>query len=332
LSKRLLPYYEDRSLAPFAPQILALDATTLDKVARKLPVLRHVPAGAAALLPGKISALFDIRSQQWKKILHVPNPCENDKVVARDMLTSVPKASLILADLGNFGFAWFDDLVRCGYHFVSRLRNKTSYTVLHTYYKQGDTFDGLVFLGAFKADRMENAVRLVSFRQGDTVFRYVTSVLDPKLFPMADIARVYARRWDIELAFKMIKQHLGLHLLWSAKTVVVLQQVYSVLIIAQILHAFHVEIAATAKVELFDVSLPLLVQYLPLFARNGADPIKAFVDQGRELGFIRASRRIKTIAPVIPDHTLQPLPPDLSLRRKPRYAQKDIGPRFRKTI
>jgi hypothetical protein len=331
LAARLMPY-EDHSLAPFAPHIYALDATTLDQVARRLPALRGKPPGDRNLLPGKLSTLFNVRTQQWQTIHYVANPCENDKVAARDVVNGVPPGSLIVGDLGYFAFAWFDDLIDMGLNFVSRLRNKTSYKVLHTYYRQGDTFDGIVQLGAYRANRMAHAVRLVTFRQGNTLFQYITSVMDPKMFPMADIAHVYARRWDIEMAFKVIKRHLGLHMLWSAKTTVILQQAYSVLIIAQIIHALHVEVAARAGVDIFDVSLPLLIEYMPFFARNGEDPVAAFVQHGREMHFIRPSRRIAIITPTIPDERLIPLPPGIEINFQPRYDNRKCGKRTQNAI
>jgi len=49
---------------------------------------------------------------------------------------------------------------------------------------------------------------------------------------MAEVARLYARRWDVELAFKLVKRRLGLRLLWSAEPNVVLQQVWAVLTVA----------------------------------------------------------------------------------------------------
>ena len=121
------------------------------------------------------------------------------------------------ADLGYFGFAWFDWLTDAGYQWLSRLRKKTGYRVIHTYYSRGDTFDGIVWLGVHRADRAGHAVRLVTFRQGNTPHRYITNVRDPKLFAMADMARTYTQRWDIELAFKMLKQYLKLGLIRSAK-------------------------------------------------------------------------------------------------------------------
>ena len=46
----------------------------------------------------------------------------------------------------------------------------------------------------------KHAVRLVTFRQGNTLRRYITNVREPRTFPIASMAEVYARRWDIEMA------------------------------------------------------------------------------------------------------------------------------------
>ena len=235
LHKRLSAYTQP--LVKFASEVIAIDATTLDSVTRHLPLLRSVPNGDRQLLPGKLAGVFDVGMQQWRHVTHIDNPQENDKVVARSLLEHVNKNALILADLGYFGFAWFDDLTDGGYFWLSRLRKKTSYEVIHTYYEEGETFDGIIWLGAYRADRARHAVRLVTFRVGNNLYRYITNVLDPDQFSLHEIATLYARRWDIEMAFKLIKRELGLHLFWSAKDEVILLQVWAVLTIAQILHA-----------------------------------------------------------------------------------------------
>jgi Transposase DDE domain len=328
LAERLAPY-RDRTLAPFATAVVALDETTLDRVARMLPALRDVPPGDRRLLPGKLSALFDLRQQQFVRVEHQAAASQNEKVAARGMLDGLERGTLLVADLGYFGFAWFDWLTDQGYWWVSRLRLRTSYTVLHRFYDAGRTFDGVVWLGAHRADRAGHAVRLVRFTVGAAEYAYVTNVIDPAVLSIREIARLYARRWDLELAFKLIKRELGLHLLWSAKEVVILQQVWAVLTLAQILHALRLEIAGRAGVDPFEVSLPLLVEYAPRYARDGQDPVAAFVRDGRALGFIRPSRRIVVQAPEIPPEQILPLPPGLVLERPARYAHKDCGPRTR---
>jgi hypothetical protein len=326
LADRLAPYAAT-ALAPFAAGVYALDETTLDRVARLLPALRAARAGAAALLPGKLAGLFDLRRQQWARVAHIADPQQNEKVAARGMVAGLPPGSLVLADLGYFGFQWLDDLTGAALWWVSRLREQTSYTVAHTFYRRGDTLDALIWLGKHRADRARHAVRLVQFRHNGALRRYITNVTDPTTLPMAEVARLYARRWDIELAFKLLKTHLGLHLLWGAKPAVVLQQVWACLTIAQVLQALRLEIAGKAGADPFEVSLPLLIEYLPFFAARGLDPVAVFVEQGRALRLIRPSARAAIHAPDIPPEDLAPAPPDLARTRTPRHAQRKCGPR-----
>jgi hypothetical protein len=325
LSERLAPYAQ-KQIAPFATGVYALDGSTLDKVARYLPQLRRVPNGDSRLLPGKLVGLFDIRLQQWREMIHLPNPHQNDKTVAQQLVQGLAKGSLILADLGFFGFHWFDQLTEWGMWWVSRLREKTTYEVIHTFYEDDDLFDGLIWLGKYRADQAAHAVRLVTFTMGKTHFRYITNVLDPQCLSLHDIAVLYARRWDIELAFKLVKRHLKLHLLWSAKEEIILQQVWSVLIIAQLLHAFQMETAGLAQVDPFDVSLELITRYVPRLTAEGKNPMQMIVDHGRDFGFIRPSRRIRPQTPPVDALNFVPLPPDTILLRKPRYAQRRCDP------
>lgn len=321
LTERFAPYAQHH-LAKFAAGVYALDGSTLDKIGRYLPALRKVPNGDSQLLPGKMVGLFDIRRQQWREVVHLPNPHQNDKVAARELADQLPRGSLLLADLGFFGFAWFDYLTVQGYWWISRLREKTSFEVIHTFYEDATTFDGLVWLGKYRADHAAVAIRLVRFTVGQNQFQYLTNVLDPWTLPIQEIAQLYARRWDIEMAFRMVKQYLKLHILWSAKLEIVLLQVWAVLIISQVLQAIRLEIAGLAEVDPFDVSLPLLVQYVPQLTLENKNPIEMIVRDGRELGFIRPSRRIRIQAPIIAEDKIRPLPEKTKLVRRPRYAQR----------
>jgi len=330
LRPRLAPYV-DQTLAPFATEVLAVDETTLDQVARKLPSLRSLPAGANGRFPGKLTALFDVRRQLWYWLRHVPYVHQNEKADLPPVLEHLQAGMLLVCDLGYFSFAWFDALTARQIWWVSRLRKGTSYSVLHVFYQEGDTLDALIQLGKYRADRCQHLVRLVSFRIDATEYHYLTNQTDPLRFPLHEIARVYQRRWDIELAFALVKQHLKLHFLWSSKTHVLLAQVWGVLLISQVLQALRVQIAAEAEVELFEVSLALLIDYVPQYLAEGRDPIQAFVADGRRLGFIRPSRRTENRAPRIPLTALIPAPPDLGGERVPRNAHRKTGARPRTT-
>ena len=45
-----------------------------------------------------------------------PDPHQNEKVLARELVEELPAGTLVVADLGYFGFAWFDWLTDRGYH------------------------------------------------------------------------------------------------------------------------------------------------------------------------------------------------------------------------
>jgi len=309
-------------LAPFAREVVVLDETTLDPVVRKLPTLRHLPVGSDQLLPGKLAGVYDIRRQLWRHLHYIANPHQNEKHDARTLLAFVPEQSLILADLGYFSFSWCDHLTDSGYFWIQRLRQKTSYKIIHSNYADDQTLDAVVWLGGHRADRAKHAIRLVQFQVGSFQYRYITNVLAPQTLTLREIARLYARRWDIEMAVNLVKTHLGLHLLWSSKPAVILTQVWAVLLIAQVLQSLRRLIAHAAGVDPFDVSLSLMIEYLPQYAARHPDPIVIFVADGARLGFIRPSRRTQIRAPAIPDDALTPLPPDLILIRTPRYAHR----------
>src|SRR5262245_5480014 len=95
LATRLAPY-ADTDLAPFATGVVALDETTLDPVARTLPTLRPVPPGDDRLLPGKLAGVFDLRTQQWRTLRHLPNPRQNEKTAARDLAATLPVGTLLV--------------------------------------------------------------------------------------------------------------------------------------------------------------------------------------------------------------------------------------------
>lgn len=310
------------TLVPFATEVVAIDETTLDQVARTLPTLRDVPAGDRRLLPGKIAAVFDVRRQLFRTIQLIANPVQNEKVAARDLLATVPTGALVLADLGYFGFAWFDELTDAGYHWVSRLRAKTSSRVAHVYYENDLIFDGLVWLGAHRADRAKHLVRLIRVSRGKTTHTYITNVTDPHQLTPAHLTTLYAQRWDIEVAVNLVKRHVGLHLLWSAKPAVIEHQIWAVLLIAQVFQAVRMEIARRADVAVDEVSMALMIQNLPRYAAADGDPIAAYIADGRLLGYIRPSRRIVPTAPRIPDHALTLPPPDLIRTQRPRYGEQ----------
>jgi Transposase DDE domain len=181
------------SLATFATEIVALDEATLDAVHRNRKQLRHLDSSGSALLAGKIAGLWDIRRQRWFRLQFRADAlahCAND---LQSLIRGLPKGSLILEDLGYFGFPWLDWLTNAGYSFISRLKEKTSYQLLHIFAQDQGYLDALIWLGAYGSNRAAHAMRLIQFRKGNHIYSYITNVLDPQILPMHEVVQLYAR-------------------------------------------------------------------------------------------------------------------------------------------
>jgi hypothetical protein len=316
------------ALAPFAHQVVALDETTFDRVRRLTDDLREVPNGDPHLLPGKLAGLFDLRQQRWVRLqfrADVRAGCNTGILLLLEGLT---RGSLILADLGYFSFAWFDYLTGQGYWWVSRLKEGVTYEIKEVlaYDDHLGLLDAIVWVGTYRSDRAASLARLVCFSSHGTRYRYLTNVLSPTWLSLHDIAALYARRWDIELAFKLLKCELGLQLWWGARPELVLIQLWLALILAQLLHALQLQVARQAHVEPFDVSLHVLVEVLDLLPADTTPLIERLVQDGRALGLIRPAHRLQVEVPPSEPHMLCP-PADLTQHvRHARYAQRNPHP------
>jgi hypothetical protein len=322
LRKRLEPW-QQRDLAPFASRVLALDESQLDEVGRWLPELAALGHNDPGLRAGRISALFDVRLQQWWKVDVLSEAQTNCKMHARAMIEALEAGVLLLFDRGYFAFEWLDDLTTRGLLWISRWSNNASYTILHVCYQADGVLDAIVSLGNYRTDQAAYPVRLLQFWYRGQQYTYLTNVCDPLILPLAQVVRLYARRWDIELAFRLLKDHLQLRLLWSAKWSVIQMQLWACLLLAQVFHALQQEIAHQAGVEAEEVSLSLLVRLTPTWLQRGHDPLSFAVRFGRELGLIRPSSRTTYQAPWVEPSWVSPPPEEiLRPREKVRHAHR----------
>lgn len=277
-----------------------------------------------ARLSGKLVAVFDIRRQIWRAMRYVKEVKENEKQHAREKLTEIAKGALILTDRGYFSFEWFDELTQQGDSWIARLREQTTFIVMHTYFEDGESSDKLVWLGIWER-QAAYLVRMVQFRQGGIRYCFLSNVLAPRQLSMREIAQLYARRWDIERAFLALKQWLGLHLLWSSKPQVLLAQVWGCAILAQVIQAIRVQVAALAQVEVYDVSMPLLMEYMNQWNEEGDEGWRRCVEQGSKVGIIRPSSRLQVQVPEVRLQAYQGIAKGRTLVRPGRYSKTRKG-------
>jgi hypothetical protein len=325
--------WQERDLAPFAHTVLALDESTLDPLARWLPNLRHMAGGDPKLLAGRLCGLFDLRFQQWVRVELFPNAVANCKVAAVSMLEGLTAGTLLLFDRGYFSFPWLDELTKRGIWWVMRYSNHVTYHIRFICYQGDGVLDAIVYLGTFRADKARYPVRLIGFWYRGQYRRYLTNVLNPQVLSVAQVVQLYARRWDIEIAFRMLKDYLGLKELWSAKWPVVCLQIWTGLLLAQLFHALQRQVAVRAGVDPQDVSLDVLVRLSTTVLPQGGDSIERLARSGREMGLIRPSTRKKMEVPWIDPSWVHPPPPESTTPREDaRYRHHHDKPgryRFR---
>lgn len=103
----------------------------------------------------------------------------------------------------------------------------------------------------------------------------------------------------------------------------VIHRVYAVLTIAQIILGLRADIPQRAQADLEEVSLDLMIRWIPRFARDGEDPVQANAERGRQAKIIRPVHPPQRFLPALALHDYSPLPDGLLLIRTPRYAGKD---------
>jgi hypothetical protein len=171
-------------------------------------------------------------------------------------------------------------------------------------------------------------VRLVSFWAAGQRFVYVSNVLDPQQLSMQQVADLYAGRWDIEMAFRLLKDYLQVGQLWSAKWEVVQVQIWAGLLLAQLVHASQIQLAREAGVDPFEVSMNLLVRCPARLLAAGQQPMRWLSQWGWEIGVMRPSARGRWQAPWIDPGWITPAPADLLVpRERVRHAQRKCAPR-----
>ena len=171
--------------------------------------LRGLSTQDPACFAGKLIGLLDLRAKLWRRLEWREAVQENCRL---DLLDAPPKdsqpAAWCFSRLSYFSFDFFDTLTQWKLWWVSRYREKTSYRIAHVFYRRREGKDALVWLDTGK-EQAGHLVRLVRLGDGVGVRMYLTNVCDPQLRSLAEVAQLYARSFDIEMAFRLRKRVSG---------------------------------------------------------------------------------------------------------------------------
>jgi hypothetical protein len=258
-------------LAPFAARIVAIDDTTLDALVRRTKELLGVAKGAMETLGGRLGCALDVATGRFAAIKYDRDSTANEKTHLMPLVLQLPLMTMLVLDLGYFGFSVFDAITDHYCFFVTRLREGTSFNVLQTLADGEHYRDRIIALGKYRADRARYPVRLVEIHMDGTWHGYLTNVLSPAMLPAPHVFRLYSQRWTIEIAFAAIKRALGLAYLRVSHVNGVLIQVWCTLLVYQVLQTLRIQIARSAGWNTDDVSWVMLVRRIGWYAEKCPD-------------------------------------------------------------
>jgi hypothetical protein len=250
------------------------DGSTLEELRRQTKELRQEQK---TVLAGKMMAMVELLSHRPVYLSYVEKPKANDKSFCQQLLEKLPIGGLLVFDLGFFKFLWFDQFTEGGKYFVTRLREKTSYRSVKTYFRGERYRDELIELGTYRSNPCRHPVRLVSVLWDTTWYCYLTNVLDPAKLPPHLVCELYRRRWRIEDAFALTKRLLGLSYIWVGSRNGVQIQIYATWIIYAMLNQLCTEVAIALNQPLEQISVEMVFRGLYHYAQASLKGIQESV-------------------------------------------------------
>ena len=177
----------------------------------------------------RISTLFSYGTKLPNRINIVPA-----KIGERNCIDGYVSSqeNIYIFDKGYFKYSWYDEMTDNKLKFITRQQsNAVTEEYISTYTGVEDMYDYIVTMGSdYSKNKTKHKYREILYfpMDSDEEFRLETNIFD---MSAEDIVSLYKKRWDIELFFKWIKQHLTIKK-WVGRSLNAISiQIYSALII-----------------------------------------------------------------------------------------------------
>ena len=250
--------------------VYALDASTIDLCLSLFPWARFRETKGAI----KLHALMNLRGN-IPEFIHISDG-KMHEVKVLDLL--IPEAgSFYVMDRGYVDYARLYSLHQASAFFVTRAKSNFSFRRLYS--NQIDKSTGLrcdqtVVLTSFYAKKdFPDKLRRIIFLDPETEKRF-TFLTNNFLLPPLTIAKLYKSRWQIELFFKWIKQHLRIKAFYGTSDNAVKTQIWIAI-------SVYVLMTILKKRLGLEQSLYTILQILSLILIEKIPILQAF----REVGY-----------------------------------------------
>ena len=244
-------YAEDRFGVDLSNTVYALDSTTIDLCLSMFPWAPFRSTKAAV----KVHTLLDLRGA-IPSFIHISDGKLHD-VHILDLLVPEPGAFYVM-DRGYLDFARLFALHQAGSFFVTRA--KSNMDARRLYSAPTDRTTGvmcdqtIVLNSSYSHPHYPEHLRRIRFKDADTG-KTLVFLTNQTALPALTICALYKSRWQVELFFKWIKQHLRIKRFYGTSENAVKTQIW-------IAVAVYVLIAIIKKRLNLDASLYTLLQIL----------------------------------------------------------------------
>ena len=282
-------------------QLWIVDASTLEALFRKLKSLETATLGK---LGGRICAVVDLITRYPIHTWFSERPYAHESNFVPQLLEIIPQKTLLLLDRGFWNFNLFQQLKNAQSDFITRLKTKSQYESVKILSQSSRHRDTVILLGTgYQGNPILN-LRLIEIRHGSSWYRYLTSVLEPKVLPPYVVADLYSRRWRIEETFLLLKRLLGLSYLWTGSINGIKLQLWSTWLFYVILVDLSDGVAEYLSLPLENISVEMVFRGIYHFtqalnqgvATNLIEYLTA--PENRDLGIVKSLRPKRAKSPL----------------------------------
>lgn len=218
-----------QALAPkhqfrFKNPVRCFDSTTVDLCLELFPWAKFRQTKGAV----KLHCQLDLRGQIPSFVVMTDGKCSDIHAV-RSFLDLIPD-SIYVVDRGYIDFDWLNRIDESKAFFVTRAKDNINYRVAGQQeipLENGLLFDRTIELaGPLTQKKYSKPLRMIGYFDAETGVTYEFITNNFKLAALT-IAKIYKARWQVELFFKWIKQHLKIKTFLGTTKNAVLTQVWA---------------------------------------------------------------------------------------------------------
>jgi len=267
-------YVDDSAFPDLNATVYALDSTTIDLCMSLFPWAHFRRAKSAV----KMHTLLNLCGNIPEFILISPGKVHDVNVL--DHLVPVPGAYYVM-DRGYLDFERLYTLHTLKAYFVTRA--KKNFQFQRRYSRPVDRTTGLIcdqtitLAGFYTEQRYPEALRRIKYRDPDG--RVLVFLTNDFSLPALTVAEIYKGRWQIELFFKWIKQHLRIKVFYGTSANAVKTQIWIAVCV-------YLLVAITKKRLKIEQSLYTILQILSVSVFEKMPLLQAFqsTDNSKEGG------------------------------------------------